>query len=257
MNSIPKPSLKYDLNNIPIQDLSSGELREFLQRQLFDVSVPLQIVTFNLDFLHTASINHEFNNICRNGSLVVADGFGITSLIRVKYNKQVERITGHDIFHELIGLSRKREMKIALLGSSKFVQENVIQKITNKFPDCKIVSALSPPHHFEKNKKMNDTVIDELKNAEPDILFVALGSPRQEIWINNHKNIIGAKINVGIGSVLDYYSGHKKRAPKFIQRIGLEWFWRMLAEPKRLSRRYLLDDLPFYFNMIKKIYSDK
>lgn len=257
MNRIQKPSLKYDLNNIPIQDLSLQELRDFLQSQLLNETKPIQIITFNLDFLRTAVINDEFNSICKNGSLVVADGFGITSLIRFKYHKKIERVTGHDIFHELIRLSHKREIKIALLGSSKLVQNSVRAKIEQQFPACKIVSTLSPPHHFEKNKQMNDTVIAELKNAKPDILFVALGSPRQEIWINNYKDSIGAKINVGIGSVLDYYSGHKKRAPQFVQRIGLEWFWRMLSEPKRLSRRYLLNDLPFYFKTIKKIYPNK
>ncbi|MBI1937273.1 MAG: WecB/TagA/CpsF family glycosyltransferase [Ignavibacteriales bacterium] len=257
MNRIQKPSLKYELNNIPIQDLSLEELSFFGKRQLSDGTEPIQIITFNLDFLKTAAENDGFKNICTNGSLVVADGFGITSLIRMKYHKKIERITGHHFFYELIKLSRKQEIKIALLGSSKFVQEKVIQKITNEFPDCKIVSALSPPLNFEVDKKVNEEVIRKLEKAQPDILFVALGSPRQEIWINHYKYIIGAKINMGIGSVLDYYSGYKKRAPQFMQQIGMEWFWRMISEPKRLARRYLLNDLPFYFKTIKKIYSEK
>ncbi len=81
-------------------------------------------------------------------------------------------------------------------------------------------------------------------------MFLALGSPRQEIWLSKHKNEIGAIINVGVGSVFDYFSGKKKRCPKFLQRIKIEWLWRLLSEPNRLFKRYIINDIPFFLKTI-------
>jgi N-acetylglucosaminyldiphosphoundecaprenol N-acetyl-beta-D-mannosaminyltransferase len=96
-------------------------------------------------------------------------------------------------------------------------------------------------------------LINELTNKNPDIVFVALGSPRQELWISKIKDRVGAKLYMGVGAVFDFYTGIKKRAPVLLQKIGLEWFWRMINEPGRLAKRYLYNDLPFFVQQVKRI----
>jgi N-acetylglucosaminyldiphosphoundecaprenol N-acetyl-beta-D-mannosaminyltransferase len=96
-------------------------------------------------------------------------------------------------------------------------------------------------------------LINELVNKNPDIVFVALGSPRQELWINKIKERVGSKLYMGVGAVFDFYTGKKKRAPILFQRIGFEWFWRLLNEPKRLITRYLCNDLPFFMRQLIRI----
>ena len=148
-------------------------------------------------------------------------------------------------------------MKIALVGSSNLAQQKIIKIIKEKFPNIKVVSTISPPFQFEKNESENKKVIDELIEAKPDVLFLSLGAPRQEYWIENYKNLIGTKLNVPVGAVFDYFSGEKTRAPKIFQAVGLEWFWRLLVEPKRLFNRYILNDIPFYFKMLYQIIKEK
>ena len=96
------------------------------------------------------------------------------------------------------------------------------------------------------NEEENNMVLQQLINSKPDVLFLALGNPRQELWLNKYKEQIGSKLNVGVGAVFDFYTGYKRRSPKLFQKLDLEWAWRLLQEPRRLSKRYLIQGIPFY-----------
>ncbi len=235
----------FSLNGIPISSMTKESLKVFFLNELLDEGKNNLTVTFNLDFLRSTTVDINFKEICKNAQLVVPDGVGVTSLIYLKYGKIIRRITGTDIFKIILTIADERQLKIALVGSSISVQKKIINKLNEEFPNIKIVSTLSPPFLFENNEIENKKVIDELISAKPDVLFIALGSPRQEYWLEKYKESIGAKINVGVGAVFNYFSGEKRRAPKIFQAIGLEWFWRLLAEPKRLFKRYVLNDIPF------------
>ncbi len=248
---------RYLIDNIAVSFIPKDSLENLLQSSIKNSVENNIIVTFNLDFLRNTNLNSNFKQICKNAFLVLPDGIGITSLIYLKHGKMPPRITGSDVFSILLSIAEKNKLPIALVGSSIEVQKLVTQKIKSAYPNLIVAAALSPPKYFETKEIENERVVLELQSAKPDILFVALGSPRQEIWIEQNKNIIGAKINVGVGAVFDFYSGKKKRAPKIFQKLGLEWFWRLLNEPKRLFTRYILNDLPFYFKMIIQIVKEK
>jgi N-acetylglucosaminyldiphosphoundecaprenol N-acetyl-beta-D-mannosaminyltransferase len=224
-------------------------LKDFFIKGIF----PLHIITFNLDFFYNSTINGEFQQICRSSKFVVPDGQGITNLLKLKYGKRVNRITGNELFEILLKIADGEKLKVAFIGSSDSVQTQLSNKVKLNFPNLSIAASISPPFNFESDSAENDKAINELAKNNPDIVFIALGSPRQELWINKIKEIVGAKIFMGVGAVFDFYTGEKKRAPVFIQRIGFEWFWRMANEPGRLIKRYLCKDLPFFRQQIKRI----
>jgi N-acetylglucosaminyldiphosphoundecaprenol N-acetyl-beta-D-mannosaminyltransferase len=184
---------------------------------------------------------------------VVPDGKGITNLLRIKYSKRVNRITGNELFEVLLNIANNESLKVAFIGASDSVQSKLANKVKLNFPYLSIVASISPFFNFESNPAENDKTINELINKNPDIVFIALGSPRQELWISKIKERVGAKLYMGVGSVFDFYTGEKKRAPILFQQIGFEWFWRMLHEPKRLTKRYICKDLPFFLKQIKRI----
>ena len=234
----------YSLDEVPICPKSNSEIRAILESLLLNHVSNYQIVTFNTDFLRIASTDSNFKSICRNSYMVVPDGIGITFLVWLKYRAKISRITGSDLFNICFDIADKFSLRIALVGSSEETLSRLETVSHQKWQNA-LVFTVSPPLKFEKNNDLNTEVINSLKDFKPDILLVALGCPRQEKWIFANQKSIGATVGIGVGAVFDFYSGTIKRAPLFIQKIGMEWLWRLVHEPVRLGKRYLLDDLPF------------
>jgi N-acetylglucosaminyldiphosphoundecaprenol N-acetyl-beta-D-mannosaminyltransferase len=244
--------MQYEINEISI----CGDAKESIFKEvtkLLENNFPSLVVTFNLDFLRISEENDKFNDVCQKADLIVADGVGVTTLIKLKYGVKIERITGNELFSYLLELSKLRTIRYAFVGSSENALSGLKTRIQNEFPNIKNMFFYSPPYLFEKSSEETNLLIEQLKQFKPDILFLALGCPRQEIWLYENMNTVGAKINIGVGAVFDFYSGFKRRAPLLIQKIGLEWFWRLLMEPKRLFGRYVLRDIPCWIkNAIKR-----
>lgn len=235
----------FELDGMRIVSSNKKEMSDHFNNLLISGKQSL-IVTFNLDFYRIASENEAFYQLCKNADTLLPDGIGVVNLIKSKYKADVNRITGNDVFEIILELSKENPLSVAFLGSTPSVLTRLIERIQKEYPRIKISAAISPPFLFEKHNTLNEDVIDKLKAAKPDVLFVALGCPRQELWLQENMHSIGAKINVGVGAVFDFYSGNKKRSPIFFQKLSLEWLWRVLNEPVRLSERYLLKDIPFY-----------
>lgn len=247
---------KFELNNIPISSpFSIADVKDIfidvLERKESKI-----FTTFNLDFLRIADNNKAFNKIAKNSELNFPDGAGITSLIKLKYKHNIKRITGNDLFPILLEIVKSLDKKIAIVGSSEETQKVVFKRMMSEFGlEKENILMISPEYMFENSDELSSKVIKTLIDFKPDVLLAALGCPRQEIWLFENMNKIQSKINIGIGATLDFFSGTKQRAPKLFQIIGLEWFWRLLTEPKRLFRRYIIYDLPFYLKMLIRIYT--
>lgn len=235
-----------DIKGINVISTNKENLKEYFKELLATGNTPELIITLNLDFLRISAINTYFKKICQSSSLVLPDGVGVTSLIKMKHSQKIERITGNDIFEMILTLSDEIKIRFALVGSSDNTLKKLERRIRNEYPKSEIAALISPPLNFEIDEKTNDHLIKVLTEAKPDVLFLGLGCPRQEIWLHKNKDIIGAKINMGVGGVFDFFSSKKKRSPVIFQKLGFEWLWRLLHEPKRLFKRYILQDLPFY-----------
>lgn len=240
-----------NLDNIEIISSTIEETGEKLFYLINSSNKQNLIVTFNLDFYRNTEIYPEFKSACQNADFVFPDGTGITKLLKLKYGNNVKRITGNELFEIFLLKANESGLRLALVGSTVETLNKLSGIIRNKFPGINICAAISPPMNFELQHEYNIKIIGELKEAKPDILLLALGSPRQELWLYENKDKIGAKINMGVGATFDFYSGSLKRSPVFLQRVGLEWFWRLLTEPGRLFKRYIINDIPFF---IKKIF---
>lgn len=244
MNSEINISQKVFLDDIEISNISDEQLVVNLQEYL-DSEKNVQIITFNTDHYRIYKNNTSYRKCCQEADLILPDGIGIILLIKKKYKVVFNRLTGNKILLHLLKLADENEFKITFVGSSKQTQTELKSKLYNKFKNIK-AQFLSPSQYFEEKNELNKLILDEIIDFKPDILVVALGCPRQELWINEHKEKIGASISIGIGAALDFYSGTKKRAPKIVQKIGFEWIWRLFQEPRRLWRRYLIFDFPFF-----------
>ena len=241
------------LGEIKIINSDLENLRIQIEQDLNIERETIHIITFNLDFYYTAEHNKIFRSICGTAELVVPDGHGITSLLLLKHKQNIKRITGNELFELLLDISNKKKLKVAFVGSTPEVMAGLTKKVGLKYPDLKIAAALTPPLNFETDDKINNRVVNELTLSGADILFAALGSPRQEIWLNNYKTIIRPKVCIGVGAAFDFYTNAKKRSPAFLQVIRLEWFWRLLNEPGRMFRRYIINDIPFFIKHAIKI----
>lgn len=242
----------YYLNNIRIAQIKRCSLKSTLENILFSNKLLTQIITLNTDFLRISYKDSNFHNICKRSYLTCADGIGIVLLLWLHYREIFPRITGTDLFEECFRIANEHQLRIALVGASETTLSILSQKVYSKWPSVKI-KTISPKFEFERDSTLNNSIVNELKDFEPDILFVALGCPRQEKWINANKDYIRAKINIGVGAVFDFYAGTRRRAPIMFQKLGLEWFWRLIHEPIGLGKRYLYLDLPFFVKTVFKL----
>lgn len=222
-----------------------------LKKMFSNNKLSQQIITLNLDNYRIALLDNDYKKIINSAAIITIDGRGLKLLLKMKFNKNFPIVTGSNIFEYLLFIANINKLKIALIGSENKVLEDVVRILKVRYPNISTFTH-APKLYFENDNEENDLLIEALNNFGPHFLFVALGAPRQEKWIFSNSQKIKTQIAVGIGSVFDTYSGYKRRAPRFVQLVGLEWFWRLLLEPSRLFKRYIILDLPFFFRQLKK-----
>jgi N-acetylglucosaminyldiphosphoundecaprenol N-acetyl-beta-D-mannosaminyltransferase len=132
-------------------------------------------------------------------------------------------------------------LKIFLLGAAPGVAQRAAANIERRWPGVTVVGTLSPPLGFERDPAQNERILDAVAAAQPDVLLVGLGAPKQELWVHAHADRIQARLALCIGATIDFLAGEKRRAPRWMRRVGLEWLHRLASEPRRLAKRYLRD----------------
>lgn len=133
------------------------------------------------------------------------------------------------------------------MGASEGVAAKAAEIIRARYKGINIVGTYSPPIGFENDIRENKEIIDSIKKSKADILFVAFGAPKQEKWICKYKDEYKVPVSIAVGATFDYIVGLKKMPPQFLKKLGFAWLWRLLEEPKRLWRRYLIDDMKFFY----------
>ena len=206
---------------------------------------PHQIVTANAEIIYQASKNEKMRNIINNAQMVTADGSGVVWASRQLGEPLEQRVTGIDLVNSICEQSAKDKWKIYILGSAPGVAATAAVNIRDKFPGCNIVGT----HHGYFNAKEEKQILAELEQLKQDVLFVALGAPKQEYWIADHLADLGIPVGMGIGGSMDVLSGNVKRAPKWMQKMSLEWLYRLLIQPTRFKRVLAL---PKFMLAVKK-----
>lgn len=190
---------------------------------------PGLIVTPNPEMIMAAQKDIELTGIINNASMSVADGVGLMIAGRIVGKKFKSRIAGIDLMLKLAGISRDKGYRLFLLGGREGVAEKAAENLNG--------NVVGTFHGYSMNDWL---VIDTIRNAKPDILFVGLGSPKQEKWASKHLKELGVPLVMCVGGSLDVIAGRVWRAPLFMRRIGLEWFWRLITEPRRWRRMIVL-----------------
>ena len=195
-----------------------------------------RIFTPNPEMLVDAQKDIYFREVLNSGNLNICDGRGIELVSRGK----LIRYPGVELMLDICKLAAKKSRSIYLLGSgSDKVIEDAANKLKNKYSNLKIVGLDKGPVIKKMSNKINNELIEKIKETNPDILFVAFGHGKQEKWIyENLYKLPSVKIAVGVGGAFDYVAGRVRRAPKWMRKIGLEWFYRLLRQPWRVKRIY-------------------
>jgi len=246
-----KNSKRIEILGIKIDNIFFKEALLLTERLVKQCS-PSYIVTPNVDHLITLQRDVLFKKIYEEADLVLADGVPLLWAAKLLGTPLEQRITGADLLPALCELASKNGYKIFLLGGLPGVAEKASNVLKNRYYGINIVGTYCPPFGFEFDFKQIDKICEVVRNSKPDILFVGLGAPKQEKFIWKHRMRMGVPLSLGVGAAIDFIAGTKKRAPMWIQKIGLEWFFRMVLEPKRLLKRYLIKDIAFFFIVYKE-----
>ncbi|NIM96328.1 MAG: WecB/TagA/CpsF family glycosyltransferase [Anaerolineales bacterium] len=189
--------------------------------------------------------------IFNHSGLTTPDGMSIVWLLKLNGHRHVERVYGPDLMHAVCKHSLNHGYRHYFYGGTPGVVEDLETTLKEQYPGLKVVGSYSPPFGA-LDKEEEDQITDHIKTANPDILWVGISSPRQEIWMAEHLSTLNVPVLIGVGAAFDFLSGRKPQAPKWMQRSGLEWLFRLTNEPGRLWRRYLRYPL-FLFLVIAQL----
>jgi len=196
------------------------------------------VTTPNPEIVMAAQTNNELMQALNNTDLALPDGRGLQWAAK-RYKQQIRhRITGVDFIHSLASISPQKKWRWYLVGGAPGVAKQASNNLIKKFPGIQIVKAEDGGAITLDSIGNIDALVARIRSYKPDILCVAFGAPKQEIFMQIYKHKLGAKVALGIGGTLDFISGKRKRAPKIIRIIGLEWLYRLVREPRRIGRIY-------------------
>lgn len=247
---------------LPCANVTLDEAVEFILHLIDQYQIdkkPKYVATVNFDFLVkswgmglTKAHDPELLRILRASDLVTADGMSLVWLSHWLGQALKERVTGQDLFPKVASALHKRGGSLFLLGGSQDVAEKASELLQKEYPTLKVTGVLTPDIHDDGS--CDEKIIDTINEAAPDVLFIQLGNPKQELWFDRNKDKIKVAVSIGVGGTFERYTGFVRRAPLWMQKWGLEWFFRFISEPRRLWRRYVVDLLDFAYVSIPLVF---
>ncbi len=240
--------MKTELFNIPLNFVGKKEILEYLEKNNHKPATYQQIISINPENLVEALQNNQFKKIIATSKIHIADGVGVVAALQFLNGQKIERLTGVDLMSELINYANKYSLRILLIGGKGNLAEKLHECYKHKYPKLKI---WSNPGFLSKNKPQkseSEEIFRIVSIAKPHFVFVAFGSPFQELWIDRNRKRFGKALVMGVGGAFAFLAGSVPRAPKLWRRIGIEWLYRLIIEPWRLFRQLRL--IKFVFLVI-------
>jgi N-acetylglucosaminyldiphosphoundecaprenol N-acetyl-beta-D-mannosaminyltransferase len=202
------------------------------------------VFTPNVDHVVKAERHPDFRRAYSHADLCLADGMPLMWASRLLGSPLPEKVSGSDLMLPLMRLAAERRWRVYLLGGAPGVAEKAAEKLTREL-GVAIVGTDSPIVGADGSDDRSEQTLERLTAASADLVLVAFGAPKQELWIDRFANRIGPIVAIGVGGSLDFVAGQVRRAPAWMSRTGLEWMFRLLQEPRRMWRRYLVEDPAF------------
>ena len=239
--------MKYNILNIELLNITQEELLRRLTRGV--------LITPNVDQLVKLQSDKEFYKIIQKADWVVCDSKILFLCSQLTKQPLREAVPGSSFFPKYCEYHKDDDnCKIFLLGAMDGVAQKAMERINAKIGRKIVVGAYSPSYGFEKKQEENERIYKMINNSEANVVLVGVGCPKQEKWIFAHKERMpSVDLWMALGATIDFEAGNIKRAPKIFQKLAMEWFYRFLMEPKRMFKRYLIDDIQFFWYFGKQL----
>jgi N-acetylglucosaminyldiphosphoundecaprenol N-acetyl-beta-D-mannosaminyltransferase len=232
---------KLRLLNTYINNITMDETVACIDRWI-ESSQKAYVTSVNVDILVKMEKDLYLNKIINQADLTLADGKPVLWISNIYHRSLKEKISGSDLVPRLCELAAKKKYRIFILGGQEGVAETARKKLEISYRGVD-VNTYAPPYGFEKKQEELDKINNIITQAHPDLLITCLGCPKQEKWIYENISKYDAKVSVVAGATVDFLAGNVQRAPRWMSNHGLEWFYRFLQEPRRLFKRYFIDDM--------------
>ena len=223
---------------------------------LIKKNVPAYVTVNNVHTIVQAVLEKQYGEILNNSILSIPDGKPLSLIARIKGRKNISRIFGPTLMEYTLNKSRADNISHFFFGSAPSTLEQLKINIQTKYPSIKIAGMISPPFR-ELSGQENINFVEIINKSRADIIWIGLGAPKQEKWIYQNYRKLNKGIMIGIGAGFDYVAGNTKHAPEWMKNMSLEWFYRLLQEPKRLWKRYLVTNTLFLFFLTLELFKLK
>ena len=225
-----------------IANLSMNQTVDIIHK-IIETKTPHQHCVLNAGKIVLMYRESKLKKIIQSCPLVNADGQSVVWALKLLGRPLPERVTGIDLMECLLKEADKKKYRIYFLGGTPSVNESMVEKVKLMYPNIQIGGR----KHGYFSEKENEAVMGDISRSYSDILFIAMGSPKKEYWLAENLELTKVPFCMGVGGSFDVFVGKAKRAPRWIQNIGMEWFYRFIQEPRRLWKRYLIDNFIFIF----------
>jgi N-acetylglucosaminyldiphosphoundecaprenol N-acetyl-beta-D-mannosaminyltransferase len=236
------------INNLNLKTVVSAFKNLVLQKS----KKPRWAVCLNTHNINLSYEDKEYRLFIKKADLVIPDGWGVVWAGKILGYRLQERTTTADYFDQFCQMLSNNKLSVYFLGSKETVIKKAVAVLKKQFPKLKILGFHSGYFREKQEKK----IIDTINRLKPDFLLLGMGTPKQEKWLWRYQDKLKVKVGWGVGAIFDYLVGAKKRCPVWLGRLGLEWLFRLLCEPRRLWRRYILGSFKF-ITLCLKIYRKK
>ena len=246
---------KLSIMGVRIDNLSMNEVLKIAEEKI-EKDEQYIIYTPNTEFIMMCQKDEEFLNLMNESDINIPDGIGLIYAGKIKKHPLKEKVGWYDLSVNLLKMANDKGLKLYVVGGKPGVAEAAMENVREKYPGIKIVGAqhgyFKGTHLGKKGHEEELAVIEDINKHQPHILFVGFGAKKQELWIEYNKDLINANVIIGNGGTLDGLAGIVKRAPDIFIKLGLEWLYRLMKEPKRIKRQIVL---PVF--MLKVIFGNK
>lgn len=228
--------MKVNILGAPVDRIDMEGALRFVEKTI-EEKTPKHIITLNAEIIYRAQSEAKLLEIINLADLVTPDGAGVVWASKHLGEPVPERVTGIDLMQEIIKEANEKGWRLFLFGAAPEVADVAAKKIKENFKNVNIVGI---NHGFIKSEKEEEALLEKIKASNPDVLFVALGAPRQEYWIRENLENLSIPVNIGVGGSFDVIAGNVERAPLWVQKVQLEWLHRLIKEPSRYKRMMAL-----------------
>ena len=198
----------------------------------------------------------QYRAIINNSGMTTPDGMPLVWLGKLAGHHTIQRTYGPDLLLKLCEQSQEKGYRHFFYGATEDALVQLIKKLKLSFPKINIAGFYAPPLRG-MDEREHQEVLDQMNQANPDILWVGLGSPKQDYWMARHRDQLNVPVMIGVGAAFDFIAGIKRQAPRWMQRSGLEWFFRLCSEPRRLWKRYLVGNSLFIYLLFRQWFYQK